>query len=199
MPPKQTFTKDKIVDAALTLMRREGFAKLTARSIAKELGSSTMPVYSTIESMEKLKELIFIRSTEIAAGFRAKYQTGDVLTKYALGHIMLAKEEKELFHLVWLDSSWDLSVINATLSLSLGTIREELIAEGKYRISDDPQKFISFIHLVWLFIRGIGVEVNLGTFKLLENEDDFVPSMTLFLEKNLSSLFTSYEVVAAQK
>lgn len=193
MPPKQTFTKDKIVDAALTLMRREGIEKLTARSIAKELGSSTMPVYSTIESMEKLKELIFVRSTEIAAGFREKYKSGDVLVNYALGHIMLAKEEAALFHLVWMDNSWDLSVINKTSKQIVGKIKQELQAEGKYEISDDDKAFISFLRMVWFIIRGIGVEVNLGTFNIVKDGENFIPEITAYLKETFDDLLASHK------
>lgn len=193
MPPKQTFTKDRIVDAALTLMRREGIGKLTARSIAKELGSSTMPVYSTIESMEKLKELIFIRSTEIAAGFREQYQSGDVLVKYALGHIMLAKEESALFHLVWMDNSWDVSVINKTLSQNIAGIKQELVEEGKYVVSEDDEQFLFFLRMAWLIIRGIGVEVNLGTFNVVKDDEYFVESITEFLKKAFDDIFSSHK------
>jgi len=193
MPPKQTFTKDKIVDAALTLMRREGIGKLTARSIAKELGSSTMPVYSTIESMEKLKELIFERSTEIAAGFREQYKSGDVLVNYALGHIMLAKEESALFNLVWMDNSWDLSVIGKSTSKVVKKIKQELLNEGKYLVSDDDEQFLFFIKMAWYIIRGIGVEINLGTFDAVENDENFVNEMTKFLKKMFDDLFGSHK------
>jgi len=193
MPPKQTFTKDKIVDAALTLMRREGFDKLTARGIAKELGSSTMPVYSTIESMEKLKELIFVRSTEIAAGFREQYKSSDVLVNYALGHIMLAKEESALFHLVWMDNSWDLSLINKNLSKNIAGIKQELMDEGKYVVSADDEQFLSFLRLAWLLVRGIAVEVHLGTFNTIKDDENFVREMTAFLKETFDDLFGSHK------
>jgi len=194
MPPKRTFSKDKIVDAALKLMRREGASKLTARAIAKELGSSTMPVYSTIESMEKLKELIFQRSTEIAAGFRTKYSAGDVLTNYALGHIMLAKEEKMLFRLVWMDDSWDRSVIAQMLKNNVSAIRKELQDEGKYKISADDQTFIEFISKAWLLIRGIAVDVNLGSFQLIADDGKFVDSMTCFVSQMFDDFLANQRI-----
>ena len=164
---------------------------MNARAIAKELGSSTMPVYSTIESIENLKELIFARSMEVAAKFRAEYQVGDVLTNYAMGHIMLAKEEQMLFRLVWLDDSWDRSDVVDMLDNNINVIKHELIAEGKYMVAND-ESFSKFISRVWFIVRGTAVGVNLGSFNIVANDERFDKSMACFIRETIDDVSSSY-------
>ena len=45
--------KDKIIDAATELVRKNGMSALNARTLAKELGCSTRPIYITLEHMPK--------------------------------------------------------------------------------------------------------------------------------------------------
>ena len=58
MPPKTRFTLKDVMDAALSVVRREGIDKLTARAIADELQSSTMPIYSCGKTMFEIEEEI---------------------------------------------------------------------------------------------------------------------------------------------
>ena len=43
MPPKPKFGKAEIINAGLTIAKNEGLDQVTARSIAKTLGSSVCP------------------------------------------------------------------------------------------------------------------------------------------------------------
>ena len=54
MPPKPRYSRDAVLDAALDVTRRDGLAAVSARSVAKELQSSTAPVSSYFGSMEEL-------------------------------------------------------------------------------------------------------------------------------------------------
>ncbi len=54
MAPKQKITKEMILKAALTITKREGFENVNARSLAKEIGCSTQPIFSRYSNMEEL-------------------------------------------------------------------------------------------------------------------------------------------------
>lgn len=45
MPAHKEFTKQDIIEAALTIVKKEGFEGLNARRLAKELHASTQPIY----------------------------------------------------------------------------------------------------------------------------------------------------------
>ena len=51
MPPKVTFTKEDVIQAAFEIVQKRGVKLFTARRIAKKLKSSTAPVYSHFKSM----------------------------------------------------------------------------------------------------------------------------------------------------
>lgn len=57
MPPKQKFTREEIIDAALNIVRREGVGGITARGLGTELGTSSRPIFTAFRDMEEvLKE-----------------------------------------------------------------------------------------------------------------------------------------------
>ena len=45
MAPKNKFTREEMVAAALHVVRRKGEDALTAKALAEELGTSTQPVF----------------------------------------------------------------------------------------------------------------------------------------------------------
>ncbi|HRZ28746.1 MAG TPA: TetR/AcrR family transcriptional regulator, partial [Spirochaetota bacterium] len=55
MPRKPIFNKDEIIESSLKIVKEKGFKQLSAREIARELISSTRPVYEYFQSMEELK------------------------------------------------------------------------------------------------------------------------------------------------
>ncbi len=56
MPPKNRFAEDDIINAAFRVVRQNGMETLSFRMVAKELSSSTMPVYTFIKSEKNLEE-----------------------------------------------------------------------------------------------------------------------------------------------
>ncbi len=97
MAPKTRFTLTDIVDAALSVVRREGLDSLTARAVASELRSSTMPIYSCGKSMVEIEEEVVKRCWGILAGYQQKPLTPDIYINMGLGYVLLAKHEKHLF------------------------------------------------------------------------------------------------------
>ncbi len=105
MPPKVKITREEILDTALSLLRESGESAINARSLATAIGCSTQPIFSNFESMELLREgviehvylryLSFIEK-ELATGKYPPYKA------YGMAYIRFAKEEKELFKLLFM-------------------------------------------------------------------------------------------------
>ena len=55
MPPKPKFTREKITEAALNIMRARGAESLTARELGKALGSSPCPIFTLFADMDEVK------------------------------------------------------------------------------------------------------------------------------------------------
>ena len=61
MPAVRKVSKEQIIDAAVEVLRDDGFSAINARSVAKKLGCSTQPIYFSFKNMDELKAaLIFI-------------------------------------------------------------------------------------------------------------------------------------------
>ena len=52
MPPKAKFTKTEIIEAALNIVRTDGYEALTSRALGIYLGSSARPIFTVFKNME---------------------------------------------------------------------------------------------------------------------------------------------------
>ncbi len=105
MPPKVKFTKEKIVDTALSIVRESGMEALTARSLATRLGSSAKPIFGYFSSMDELQNEVMIAADRIYNGFITDdMQKGEYPPYKASGmaYIRFAREEAELFKLLFM-------------------------------------------------------------------------------------------------
>ena len=55
MAPKNKFTREEMVEAALRVVRKKGIDALTAKALAEELGTSTQPVFTCFGTMDAAK------------------------------------------------------------------------------------------------------------------------------------------------
>ncbi len=105
MPPRFKFTKDEITAAALNVTRKEGISGLTARALAAELGCSVKPIFGWFKNMEEvLQEVISSAKTLYQSYLKEDMEKGTYPPYKASGmaYIRFAKEEKELFKLLFM-------------------------------------------------------------------------------------------------
>lgn len=170
MPRKRTLTEERVIDAAFQLLRSQGFAAVTARAVAQELGSSTMPIYSTFRSMDRLVKQLRKRALEVLVEYQAEPFTPDVLFNLALGYVRFAREEAHLFRFYFVEHGEALS--NAEQQRMRERVFEKL---GLERPPESPlsalpkavQDTIAFKS--WIFVHGVAVLVNGG---ILEDTRD---------------------------
>ena len=65
MPKPTIITQEVIIETAFEMVRKEGFAVLSARNIAKQIGCSTQPIYWSYKNMDDLKAEICKKSTSL--------------------------------------------------------------------------------------------------------------------------------------
>ena len=46
MPRNYMFTKEQVLDAAIQLTRKKGFAAVSARSLGEQFGTTSRPIFS---------------------------------------------------------------------------------------------------------------------------------------------------------
>jgi len=105
MPRDFLFTKDEIVNAALALTREKGFAAVSARALGERLGTSSRPVFSHFSNMAQVQEAIVAAANGLYQTYRKEETESGQYPPYkasGMAYIRFAKEEKELFKLLFM-------------------------------------------------------------------------------------------------
>ena len=105
MPPKVKVAREDIISAALDIVRKEGRDNLNARTVAKALSCSTQPIFSNFATMDELDSAVISAAYSRYLGFlRSEEERGEYprYKSYGMAYIRFAKEEKELFKLLFM-------------------------------------------------------------------------------------------------
>lgn len=157
MPPKAKFTKEQITDAALEIVREEGIGGLTARSLAKKLGSSSCPIFTAFENMEEVQQSVIEAAKACYKGYVEK-GLAEVPAFKGVGtqYILFAVEEPRLFQLLFMSEQASAPDIDGVLPLVDDSYGEILasITEG-YGLDRKTAQGL-YRHL-WIYSHGIAV------------------------------------------
>ena len=164
MPPAQKTGKDEIINAAFDIVREKGFCNLNARAIAKKLGVSTQPIFSNFKNMEDLKIEIVKKASSLYFAMleeeekRGKYPP---LEARGMGYIRFAKEEKNLFRLLFMDKR------NPDVRFPTDDATKEIgLISGSLSFAEDK---VSRMHaLLWFFVHGIAALIVTESLELSE-------------------------------
>lgn len=105
MPPKVKVSKEDVITASLNMVRESGADALNARALATYIGCSTQPIFSNFSSMTELKQEVLRAAENIYMDFlRREMESGQYPPYKAsgIGYIRFAKEEKELFKMLFM-------------------------------------------------------------------------------------------------
>ena len=69
MAPKNKFTKEEMVEAAMRVVRARGINGLTAKTLADELGTSTQPVFTAFGSMDTVRQEVYAAAVRVYDGY----------------------------------------------------------------------------------------------------------------------------------
>lgn len=110
MAPKNKFTKEEMVEAALRVVRANGIDALTAKTMADALGTSTQPIFTAFGSMDGIKKEVYAAAIRVYdryadAGLKERIPFFGVGMQY----IRFAREEPELYRLLFLTRAQDKS------------------------------------------------------------------------------------------
>jgi AcrR family transcriptional regulator len=107
MPPKARIQKEDILQAAFTLVRKEGLNSLHARGVANELGSSTQPIFGYYKTMDDLKSELyqFIESYHNQY-FNQIIVDDNIYINVGMTYVNFALEEPHLFRALFMSDSF---------------------------------------------------------------------------------------------
>ena len=152
MPPKVKTTKEAIVATAVELVRRQGAQGLNARAVAAVLGCSTQPIFSNFATMEELQKDVILAAYNLYLAFiEREVKSGNYPPYKAFGmaYIRFAKEEKELFKLLFMRDRTDEEIATSP--------DFEKSVQMIMQANKVSQETARLIHLeMWTCVHGIG-------------------------------------------
>lgn len=97
MARRKKFSINDILETAFQIVRQNGINHLTSRAIAQGLKSSTMPIYTCVNSMREVEESVVKRAWRVLQEYQSKSWSGNPYIDMGLGYVLFSKEEKYLF------------------------------------------------------------------------------------------------------
>lgn len=159
MAPKNKFTREEMVNAALQVVRGKGIDALTAKALAEELGTSTQPVFTCFATMDAVKEEVRAAAERVYDGYAAEGLRQDIPFRgFGLQYVRFAKEEPELYRLLFLaKTEGDFDVLGA-MKHSQAKVRPYI--EQTYHISaGDADRYFRDL---WLVVHSIATLIVTG-------------------------------------
>lgn len=155
MPPKAKFSREEIVEAALNLVREEGFQALTARALGARLGSSARPIFTVFQSMEEVQQAVIKAAKALYAEYVNRGLAEDMPFKgVGTQYILFAVKEPKLFQLLFMSERTDVPDLSSVLPRIDDNYEKILLSvrEG-YGISAASAERL-YQHL-WIYTHGI--------------------------------------------
>lgn len=101
MPPKAKFTKAEIIEAALNIVRADGYEALTSRALGTYLGSSARPIFTVFKNMEEVQQDMIKSAKALYKEYVNKGLTTEPPFKgVGTQYILFAVNEPFTYHLI---------------------------------------------------------------------------------------------------
>ena len=155
MPPKAKFTREEIIQAALEIVRTDGFEALTSRELGTRRGSSARPIFTVFHNMEEVQQAVvesarMLYKEYVNRGLKEEHPFKGVGTQY----ILFSVHEPKLFQLLFMSEQPQKPDLSGVLPLVEESYEEILLAiQGDYGI--DELLAEKLYHHLWIYTHGI--------------------------------------------
>ena len=158
MAPKYKFTKEEMVEAALQVVRTKGIGGLTAKTMADELDTSTQPIFTSFGSMEGIKREVYAAAVRVYDGYTDAGLKAEVpFFGVGMQYIQFAREEPELYRLLFLSRETDLSAMKSMEHL------QQLVRPTLMRIyCMTSQEADLYFRNLWLVVHSLSTLIVTG-------------------------------------
>ena len=176
MAPRNKFTREEMVDAAVRVVRAGGIDALTAKALATDLGVSTQPVFTCFHTIDEAKNEV----RQAAEKLYDSYVTIGLqmpIPFYGVGmqYIRFAKEEPELYRLLFLPvREGDRGGVMNALKHSQDLVRPSL--QSIYHI--DALTADRYFRDMWLVVHSLATLIVTG--ECLYSEEEIGEILTGF-------------------
>lgn len=170
MPRKTTISKEVILDAALKMLIRDGYASVNVKSLAKEIGCSTQPIVWHFENMDGLRNALAEYAASYASAKAASDHENKLKNFEFLGraYVRMAMKEPNLFKFLYLGESplgkpYNLKDVGREKN-------REMIKVISEQTGLNEEHVISFVRNTLVYSHGIATMIATGMLKGTEKE-----------------------------
>ncbi len=169
MKQPSVYSRSGIVDAAYELIRERGWSSVSTRSIAKKLGSSTMPIYSHVNSAGDLERELQGRAHRALLEYQNRAYTEEPLLNAAFGYVAFARDEPNVFRFLFAERQ-GAPAASGSPSEILSQMRETFVEQ----FGEESPAAVALTHMpaaaqeelvryTWVFTHGLATLVSSGT------------------------------------
>ncbi len=169
MPPKPKYTKDAITEAAYNIVCERGAGVLTAREIAKSLGTSPTPIFTCFKDMDEVKNEVRRRAADklneylkVSENYFPKYK------KRGMQWVKFACEQPELFKFLFMEGTDYKNFDDAMHFIPFDSDADLEIISHDYKA--DSEQALHLFRQMWIFTYGLCVICATGLCKFTEDE-----------------------------
>lgn len=195
MPPRQRFSPQDVIEAAYRVVRKKGWEGFSARTIANELNSSTRPIYDYFSSMENIEAEVVKKALATFVAFIDRERTGDTWLDQALGYVLFASQEKQLFQCI--NDEKHTSFQKKFAKRHWLELEEKLSTDERFKdLPDETRHNIRAAR--WVMIHGLANLVSNGWIKKTITEDSILSeeigfNLVDFLKKVNHGLYEEFK------
>lgn len=155
MPPKAKFTREEIIEAALEIVRNEGFSALTARALGAKLGSSARPIFTVFQSMEEVQQAVIDAAKALYKEY-VKRGLSDTPAFKGVGtqYILFSVNEPKLFQLLFMKENTDVPELSSVLPI-IDENYDEILSSVKDGYGLPIETAEKLYRHLWIYTHGI--------------------------------------------
>jgi AcrR family transcriptional regulator len=170
VPPVQKFSREDIIKTAISLLRKEGLAGITARALGAELGVSSRPIFTAFRNMEEVHAETVSAVKAIYNGYVEKGLAEELAFKgVGMQYIRFAREEPRLFELLFMKAGETPFTLDNVLP-AIDDNSERILASVQKVSGLSKEQSYRLYQNTWIFTHGIACLCATGVSTLSEDE-----------------------------
>lgn len=168
MPAVIELKKENVVKVAVRMVNNNGWDSINARSLAKELGVSTKPLYRIYNNMDEIKSDIYDEIYRQYDEFiTSRIDNKKALLTLSIAYVEFASEYKNLFISLFLSNNLKWKTLDDVLNekWNQSTIIN-LVNKHGYSFEEAKSLFMNF----WLYVNGLATLLATNEIKIDDKE-----------------------------
>lgn len=154
MPPKAKYTRDEIIVIAYELVREQGVEALTAREVAKRLGTSPSPIFALFRDMEELKAAVKERAEACFGSYMADAERyHPAYKRRGMQWVKFAQEEPLLFRMLFMQNMHGVDLDTALRKIPFDADTDIAIIMQDYRATRQQAEHL--FRQMWIYTYGM--------------------------------------------